>query len=621
MIRPFDGRRVRLGLASALVAAVALLALPALAHAAGSWGFQDSGITDGTMLASVSFVDTTHGWAVGDVGTILRTSDGGAHWAPQASGVTADDILLGVFFKDATHGWAVGTNGTIVSTTNGGGTWTSRDSGITDGSGLSAVYFADTSHGWAVGDAGTVVRTTNGGATWTSQDSGITDGSNLYSVAFTDTGHGWAAGDNGTIISTTNGGATWTSQDSGVTDGRFLRAIAFVDATHGWAAGDNGTVLSTTDGGATWTSQDSGVTDGSSLGSIAFADAAHGWAVGDAGLIVATVDGGATWQSQDSGVTDGSSLYAVAVSGTTHAWAVGDMGTIVAYDATVSGGGGGVAPVPDTTPPVTTLLMDPSANAGWNSSAVTVELDAIDNRGGSGVAATYYTLDGSQQVYDSPFDVTDEGVHTLSYHSEDASGNVETEKNATIRIDATAPELSLDATDAYEGSATIRATASDTLSGLDFVETSVDGGAWTRAASVHVSTPGTHTVDVRAFDVAGNEADASATFTVVWPQTVVTATRISAPASVRVKKTLKITGTVSPAGAPGTVTITKTRLVGRKWRSAGSVTVRVVNGSFSYTFKPTARGSWRFIARYAGSVVGSTTCLASRSSTRTVKVK
>jgi hypothetical protein len=148
----------------------------------------------------------------------------------------------------------------------------------------------------------------------------------------------------------------------------------------------------------------------------------------------------------------------------------------------------------------------------------------------------------------------------------------------------------------------------------------IDGSAWTRVALASTSVPGTHTVDARAFDVAGNETDTSATFTVVWPQLVATTTRLNAASSVKVRKALKLTGTVTPVGAPGTVTITKTVLVGRKWKSAGSVTVAVVNGSFACTFKPTVRGSWRFVARYSGSVVGLTTCRPSKSATKTVKV-
>ena len=48
----------------------------------------------------------THGWAVGSSGTIVATSDGGAHWQVQTSGTDAD--LSAVAFPDATHGWAVG---------------------------------------------------------------------------------------------------------------------------------------------------------------------------------------------------------------------------------------------------------------------------------------------------------------------------------------------------------------------------------------------------------------------------------------------------------------------------------------------------------------------------------
>jgi photosystem II stability/assembly factor-like uncharacterized protein len=569
MIRSVPYRHVRLALVSAALAA-ALVALPAVAHAAITWAAQGP-VTDGTMLSSVVFTDASHGWAVGDLGAIVHTSDGGA-------------------------------------------TWNGQDSGLTDGTMLSSVVFTDPSHGWAVGDGGTVIHTTNGGATWSAQDSGISDGSNLYGVTFTDATHGWAVGDAGTVIHTANGGATWNGQDSGIADGSNLYSVVFTDTSNGWAVGDNDTIVSTTDGGATWIAQDSGISDGSTLYSVAFPDASDGWAVGDAGMIVSTTDGGATWTAQDCGVTDGSNLYGVGFVDAGHGWAVGDNGTIVAY--------GGPAPAPDTTPPTTTLLVTPVPASGWNDSPVTVELDAVDNPGGSGVVATYYTLDnGIEQTYDSPFDVSDEGVHTLAFHSMDASGNVEAAQAATIGIDLTAPSLSLDATSSYAGSATVHASASDAFSGVGHVEMRLDGGPWKSGVTLSTSIPGTHTLDARAFDVAGNEADTSEAFIVTWPQTVGTATKLTVPTSVKVRNVLKMTGSVLPAGAPGTVRIAKTRLIGRKWKSAGSVTVAVVNGSFAYSFKPTVRGSWRFVATYAGGVVGTTTCLSSHSATKTVKVK
>ena len=85
------------------------------------------------------------------------------------------------------------------------------------------------------------------------------------------------------------------------------------------------------------------------------------------------------------------------------------------------------------------------------------------------------------------------------------------------------------------------------------------------------------------------------------PVTVSVSTRLSGPSSVKVNKVLKLTGTVSPAPASGKVTITKTRLVGKKWKSAGSAKAIVKNGKFTYSFKPNAKGKWRFVATYKSS--------------------
>ena len=104
-----------------------------------------------------------------------------------------------------------------------------------------------------------------------------------------------------------------------------------------------------------------------------------------------------------------------------------------------------------------------------------------------------------------------------------------------------------------------------------------------------------------------------------------TAARLSGSSSARVRKTLKLTGTVAAVGAPtvpaGQVLITKQRKVGRRWKSAGTARVNLTNGSFSYSFKPTARGSWRIYATYQGGRVGPTTYLSSKSSTKSVRVK
>ncbi len=64
------------------------------------------------MLYSVDFVDKSTGWAVGSVGTILHSDNGGSTWTAQTSGTT--NALLAVDFFDGARGYAVGDLGTVV---------------------------------------------------------------------------------------------------------------------------------------------------------------------------------------------------------------------------------------------------------------------------------------------------------------------------------------------------------------------------------------------------------------------------------------------------------------------------------------------------------------------------
>ena len=66
--------------------------------------------------------------------------------------------------------------------------------------------------------------------------------------------------------------------------------------------------------------------------------------------------------------------------------------------------------------------------------------DPVGHRRQSGVAATYYTIDGgSQQTYTAPFTVSAPGSHTVVYWSVDAAGNVETHHTGYVNIDASTP--------------------------------------------------------------------------------------------------------------------------------------------------------------------------------------
>jgi len=108
----------------------------------------------------------------------------------------------------------------------------------------------------------------------------------------------------------------------------------------------------------------------------------------------------------------------------------------------------------------------------------------------------------------------------------------------------------------------------------------------------------------------------------LWPAvTRSTSTRISAPSSVKAGRTFGVSGRVTDPAAPGGVTIYQSRLVGGKWRSAGSARAAVVNGRFTCSLKLTKKGTWRLIAKYSGGETAQVSYQASKSGAKTVKVK
>jgi photosystem II stability/assembly factor-like uncharacterized protein len=106
-------------------------------------------------LTDVSFTDANNGTAVGLVGTILRTTDGGNHWVPQSSGTS--NGLFGVSFTDANHGMICGGFGIILRTTDGGEDWVPETTPAVDYD-LSRISCTGARNGTAVGYGGSIFR-------------------------------------------------------------------------------------------------------------------------------------------------------------------------------------------------------------------------------------------------------------------------------------------------------------------------------------------------------------------------------------------------------------------------------------------------------------------------------
>ncbi|TLM71587.1 MAG: hypothetical protein FDZ70_08840, partial [Actinobacteria bacterium] len=166
----------------------------------------------------------------------------------------------------------------------------------------------------------------------------------------------------------------------------------------------------------------------------------------------------------------------------------------------------------DSGAPTTTIAGVP---AGWSGSPATLSLTATDS--GSGVAASYYRLDGGAvTTYTGPFAVTAVGTTTVGYWSVDAAGRTEAEHTATVRIDTLAPVTTASGVPAGWASApvTVTLSAADATSGVAWTRYRVGSGAvQTYTAPFAVSAPGTTTVYFWSADNAGN-AETTGTATV-----------------------------------------------------------------------------------------------------------
>jgi photosystem II stability/assembly factor-like uncharacterized protein len=121
----------------------------------------------GNRILDITFVDANTGWAVGEAGQILKTSDGGTTWVPQASHVTDD--LRYVRFANASVGWVIGDHQATLKTTDAGATWIRQAnetsySGQPSGMGLVVL---DERQALAVFDYDDARTTNDGGQTWT----------------------------------------------------------------------------------------------------------------------------------------------------------------------------------------------------------------------------------------------------------------------------------------------------------------------------------------------------------------------------------------------------------------------------------------------------------------------
>lgn len=142
----------------------------------------------------------------------------------------------------------------------------------------------------------------------------------------------------------------------------------------------------------------------------------------------------------------------------------------------------------------------------WNKESVNVELTATDNL--SGVAQTYYSIDGIEFVEGTKFTVSGNGIHQVAFYSVDNAGNVEEIQTQTVKIDGDAPVTSSNIKEGWVSRGFIVSlVAEDQLSGVDKTYYSIDGTDFTEGSSVKFPEDGNYEVSYYSTDVAGNSEE------------------------------------------------------------------------------------------------------------------
>lgn len=270
----------------------------------------------GNALFDIQFIGR-HGWAVGAMGTILRSEDGGKSW--QRVDMETDADFYRVRFANKNEGWAAGgrirmgnTNeamrhdarggyGYIYHTDDGGKTWTCQYGHR--GRNIFGLDFIDEKTGFACGELGFLLHTDDGGEHWrVMPNTGTLHW--LYGIDFKDEKTGFIIGESEIVLRTRDAGKSWEKVHA-LADRQFYgfrpfyRDVTFNGNT-GCIVGQNGSVLMSYDGGETWTPSatffQNETRELMDLTRVDFVTKEQGYIVGELGTrILWTDDGGASW--------------------------------------------------------------------------------------------------------------------------------------------------------------------------------------------------------------------------------------------------------------------------------------------------------------------------------------
>jgi photosystem II stability/assembly factor-like uncharacterized protein len=300
-------------------------------HSGWFWG---NPTPQGNDLRAIEFAGTT-GYASGDFGALLRTTDGGATWTGLRTGLTAsltrldvidgDSLVVGgtcairrsddagesfrrlpftpsesrcrrrladFSFVDANVGYLVLQDGSVLHTADGGRSFSPRAAVPGTGQGgaeATSLLFVSAQQGYATTSAGQLYRTADGGRLWIQVFSA---GSALRDVFFSGA-DGAVVGDGGVFATSANGGATWlrAAENQAYGIGFDFTSVRCAATTCLTTVAQTSHLMRTRDGGRSF------LIIGPSANAVDFASSARAVAVGANGVTLLSNDGGESFTS------------------------------------------------------------------------------------------------------------------------------------------------------------------------------------------------------------------------------------------------------------------------------------------------------------------------------------
>ncbi|MCX6161232.1 MAG: T9SS type A sorting domain-containing protein, partial [Ignavibacteriae bacterium] len=287
------------------------------------WVQYNTGVPYSLFGVDFASYDANLGVAVGQGGTVIRTTNGGVNWTPVYSSINI--WLNDVKFDPNAAGtvWAAGMGGVILKSIDGGINWSVARAYDTPDHTIRGIGIPDNYHNYVafIGYAGTFFETTNAGNSFVQRtDIPFTMHSIAFSPDFSVNGKGIISGTDGKAWNTTNFGTNWVARNTNRYD--YLNDVVYLDAVTAVICGNNGTILKSNNSGTNWTVITQTLTTQHFRSIDAFA--AKVTICGDNGTILTSNDGGITFVNQLSGETR--HLYGVSLKSSLEGTTVGEIG-------------------------------------------------------------------------------------------------------------------------------------------------------------------------------------------------------------------------------------------------------------------------------------------------------